>query len=115
MVVRQFGIGLAVAVLLGSGLANSWFLIGPDHLGALATSFYGRLLVAKVLLFGVMLAFAAHNRFRLTPRLAASLDTPDRQAAIGALRRSVILETLAGIGVLAIVAALGAMAPPSAQ
>ena len=110
------GVGTAVvALLLLTGLVNSWFLIGPDHLDALATSAYGLLLGAKVLVFGGMLGLAAINRFRLTPGLGAALAGAPPQAALAALRRSVLLETAAAIVVLALVSLLGTLAPPSAM
>jgi putative copper resistance protein D len=58
-----------------------------------------------------MLGFAALNRFRLTPRLAAALAR-DPTAALCELRRSLLLETGAGMAVLALVAALGRLPPP---
>lgn len=110
------GLGSAVvAALLLSGLVNSWFLVGPQRLGELFSDGYGRLLLLKVALFAGMVALAAANRFRLTPALARHIDGPGAAEAVAALRRSITLETLAGIGVLALVAALGAMAPIAAR
>ncbi len=110
------GMGTAVvALLLLTGLVNSWFLIGPDHLSALATSAYGLLLVAKVVLFAGMLGLAAINRFRLTPGLGAALAGASPEPALVALRRSILLETAAAIAVLALVGLLGTLAPPAAM
>jgi putative copper resistance protein D len=111
------GIGSAiVAVLLATGLANSWFLIGPAHLTALFRTTYGLLLTAKVALFGVMLGLAAANRFQLTPRLGRALAAePQGRGAVAALRRSVLLETSIAVLVLVVVSVLGTFAPPSAQ
>jgi putative copper resistance protein D len=65
-------IGVAVvAVIAGTGLVNSWFLVGPDAVGSLLTTTYGQFLVAKLALFVGMLALAAANRYRHTPRLEA--------------------------------------------
>lgn len=110
------GIGtLLVAVLLATGVVNSWFLVGPDRLEGLWTTPYGRLLCLKIAAFVGMLALAAANRFRHTPALAASLESSERQPqALAALRRSVALETGLGVAVLALVAWFGTMAPPSA-
>ncbi|CAN7609533.1 copper homeostasis membrane protein CopD [Phenylobacterium sp. LjRoot225] len=106
------GVGsAAVAVIVASGLANSWFLIGPQHLRDFAASLWGQLLLVKLALFAAMLGFAALNRFRLTPRLEAAL-AGDPRAALGDLRRSLLLETGAGLAVLALVAVLGRLAPP---
>lgn len=104
-----------MALLLLTGLVNSWFLVGPDHLSALAPSAYGLLLVAKVVLFAGMLGLAAINRFRLTPGLGAALAGAPPQAALAALRRSIVLETAAAIAVLALVSLLGTLAPPAAM
>lgn len=109
------GSGL-VAVIVATGLINSWFLVGPSRLQGLVTTPYGRLLVSKLILFGLMLGLAAANRFRLTPALARSLDDPDQiRTAVDRLRRSLFIETLAAFVILALVAWLGALAPVSAQ
>jgi putative copper resistance protein D len=110
------GVGTAVvALLLLTGLVNSWFLIGPNHLGALLTTAYGLLLGAKILIFAGMLGLAAINRFRLTPALGAALAGAPPHAALAALRRSILLETVAAIAVLALVSLLGTLAPPAAM
>ena len=109
------GVGsMAVAVLLLSGLVNSWFLIGPSRIGDMPSSTYGLLLLAKLALFAGMLVLAALNRFRLTPALGASLAT-DPGPAVHALRRSLLLESGAGVLVLAVVGWMGAIAPLSAS
>lgn len=110
------GIGsLVVAILLATGLVNSWFLVGPAHLGGLVTTPYGRLLLAKIGLFGLMLALAGANRFRLNPALGQALrDQTDFPTAIAHLRRSVLLETTLGLGILVLVSLLGMYAPVAA-
>lgn len=109
------GIGsAAVAVIIASGLFNSWFLVGPDHLEGLLATIWGQLLVAKLVLFVAMLGFAGLNRFRLTPRLEAALGR-DPDAAISALRRSLVLETGTALIVLFLVAMLGIQPPPAAS
>ena len=112
------GIGSgAVAVLLATGLLNSWFLIGPSHIAEIGRTTYGLLVLAKVALFAGMLALAAANRFQLTPRLGAALERdPDAcDDAVAALRRSVLLETSLGAVVLLAVAVLGTLAPLSTR
>lgn len=111
------GIGsVLVATLLATGLVNSWFLVGPDGLQGLWTTPYGRLLLTKLGLFGLMLALAAGNRFALTPRLGRSLAREAAPgAAFAALRASLVLEAIAGVLVLALVAWLGTLPPISAQ
>ena len=104
---------LAVAVLILTGLVNAGFLVGPTHLPALVTTAYGRLLLAKLALFALMLALAAANRWRLAPRLGAAAAPPAVLRAVAALRRSLLLETTAAVMVLAAVAWLGTLEPPA--
>ncbi|MDP9086357.1 MAG: CopD family protein, partial [Pseudomonadota bacterium] len=73
---------------------------------------YGQLLVTKILLFGAMLALAALNRFRLTPRFEQAMASDDHVSAMGALRLSLSFETGCVIAILALVAMLGTLAPP---
>ena len=104
-------IGVAVvAVIVASGLVNGWFLVGPGGLASLLTTIYGQLLVAKLLLFLLMLALAAANRYRHTPSLEAG---PAGEAdALRSATRSVAVETGAAVAVLTLVAWLGTLAPP---
>lgn len=113
---RFAGRGSAVvAILVLTGLANSWFLVGPDGVSDLWTTAYGRLLLLKLGLFGAMLALAAANRLRLTPRLGADLDRHASPAiALARLKHSLIWETGLGVTVLAVVAGLGTLPPPAA-
>lgn len=91
---------VCVATLLASGIVASAILLsGPRDL--IATS-YGRLLCVKIALFLTMVAVAAVNRFRLTPRLPQS---------IGTLVRTSLAEIVLGLGVIAAVASLGTMEP----
>jgi putative copper resistance protein D len=112
---RFAGVGSGlVAVLVATGLVNSWFLIGPSRLSGLLTTLYGQLLSLKLLLFAGMLAFAAVNRFRLTPALSSSLTQGlTTTAALTHLRRSLLLETALAAIVLGLVAWLGTLAPIS--
>lgn len=103
---------IVVAALVLTGLVNGWVLVGPDRLAALPTTPYGRLLIVKMVLFAGMLGFAAMNRFKLTPTLGRALDqgtSPD----VRAVRRSIVLESALGIGILLLVAWLGTLAPPA--
>lgn len=110
------GLGsFAVALLVVTGLANSWFLVGPDRIGSLGTSLYGQLLIAKLVLFVLMLGLAADNRFRLTPSLGLKLQgAEDPVAALHRLRRSIVTETALGVAVLGLVAVMGTLPPPAA-
>jgi len=111
---RFSGIGsAAVAILLLTGLVNSWFLVGFDRVGALLTGLYGQLLLLKIGLFVGMLALAATNRFQLTPRLARAFRADSIADALAALRTSLIAETTLGVLVLAAVSWLGMLEPPA--
>ncbi|MDB5441070.1 MAG: copper resistance protein CopD [Caulobacteraceae bacterium] len=110
------GIGAAVvAVIVASGLINSWFLVGPSHVWQIGGSTYGRLLLLKLALFVAMLGLAGLNRYRLTPGLARGLEQADPAKAIAGLRRSVVIETAAGFAILILVSVLGTLEPVSAQ
>lgn len=102
-----------VATIVLTGLINSWVLVGPDHVLGLTDTLYGRLLLAKLALFVAMLGLAALNRFRFTPALEGTMHDP--RAAIAALRRSLAVETAAALTILALVAWLGTLMPPTAM
>lgn len=104
---------LAVGLLIFTGVANSWFLVGPTRLVTLFTTLYGWLLLMKLGLFAAMAALAAVNRWRLTPALAAA-GSAGLPSSVQSLRRSLVLESGAGLLVLAAVAWLGTLAPPAA-
>lgn len=102
------GIGSTlVAALFATGLVNGWILVTPAKLPSLLQTTYGALLAAKLGLFVVMLACAALNRFRVTPALRAAVG----DASPAPLRGSLLVETVCGAGVLALVALLGLLAP----
>ena len=102
---------VVVAVLVVTGAISGWLLVGPANSGALATTDYGRLLLIKLALFGLMILLASANRYLLTPALAAA---PHDRAALAALRRSLLVETAAALVILLLVSWLGLLAPPAA-
>jgi putative copper resistance protein D len=103
---------LLVAALVGTGIVNTLTIVGPEAVTAIWVSEYGRVLMLKLLLFAAMIGFAAINRFRLTPALAGELDRAWASGfALRKLRRSVVLETIAGATVLMLVAWLGTLSP----
>jgi putative copper resistance protein D len=107
------GSGL-VAVLVATGLINSWYVIGLAGLPRLWSSTYGQLLTLKLAFFLLMVGLAAANRFHLTPRLGAALAGPaTTREAVVALRTSLAWETGISIAVLGLVAWFGMLAPPS--
>jgi putative copper resistance protein D len=82
-------------------------LVGSFH--ALLGAEYGRILMLKLVVFALMLAFAAVNRFSLTPRLLVA-SGKERQA-IRRLTRNSIVEIVLGFSILAIVGMLGTLHP----
>lgn len=96
----------SVGVLLAAGIVNTWYLAG--NAPALLGTTYGQLLLLKIALFAIMLLIATINRLRLTPRLDG--DTGALRAIVQ-LRRSALLETAIGLGVLVLVGLLGIMPP----
>ncbi|HJQ94068.1 MAG TPA: copper resistance protein CopC [Candidatus Thermoplasmatota archaeon] len=108
-----------VIVLFLTGVATALFILGttaitdPLHL---AGSTYGRLLLAKVLMAGLMVAIAAANRFVfLDPRREAGVKRglaslgPDGTPS--GLRRAVFVEALVGLAILVVAAFLTATSP----
>lgn len=105
-----------VAVLVVSGLINSYFLVGFDHLTGLFASPYSILLLIKLAIFILMLGLAAKNRFYLTPALGHALEGNAALAeALSKLKRSVLIESLAGLAVLGLVSAIGMLEPLIAE
>ncbi|MFN3945772.1 MAG: copper homeostasis membrane protein CopD [Allosphingosinicella sp.] len=96
---------IVVALLIVTGLVNLWAIAGLDA-SSLVTTDYGRVLLAKLLLFAAMLGFAALNRWRYTPMLVRQRDAPTAP-----LRRSLGMEMSLALAVLAAVALLGTLSP----
>jgi putative copper resistance protein D len=110
------GVGSAVvAVIVATGLVNSWFLVGPTRLAGLFNTPYGLLLLAKIAAFGGMVLLAARNRFAHTPALGRALAGRVAEPSLRTLRTSVALETALGFAVLVLVAILGMLEPISAR
>lgn len=102
---------MCVLALTATGLINAELTLGIRNAGTSLATPYGQLFVAKLLLFGTMLALAAANRWRLTPALRASSTSGDARIAVRTMRRSLVMEALAGAAILALVAWLGMLAP----
>jgi putative copper resistance protein D len=116
VLMRFSGMGYAaVATLVGTGLVNSWLLVGS--VSSLLHSTYGQILMAKLAFFTGMLALAAANRFWLVPALEA-----DGRAGAGAsdiwrskLGNHVLSEQGLGLLVLLSVSILGTIRPAIGQ
>lgn len=94
---------VAVATLVLSGVINAWIIVGTWQV--LLGTAYGELLLAKIAVVALMIAFACVNRFWLTPQLAAKADASRR------LARNSGIEFALGLAVFAIVGALGLQHP----
>lgn len=110
------GFGVAgtavVGIIVVTGIVNGLFLVGADKIFLLGGSLYGRLLLAKLLLFAGMLICAALNRFRLTPRLADAIARGETREALAGLHHSLIVEASLAIVILGLVGWLGTLEPP---
>jgi putative copper resistance protein D len=100
---------ISVAMLALSGLVNAWILVGS--LRALLVTDYGHLLMLKLGFFAIMLAFAATNRFYLTPRLALPSGKRSQSETLDQLKRNSAIETVLGLVILTIVGVLGTIHP----
>ena len=109
--IRRFSIlgMVSVAILTLSGLFNAWLLVGSWR--GLVVTDYGLLLSVKLILFAVMLAFAAINRLWWTPRLASAAQGQAGLTAVRRLTRNTMIELALGLMVFAIVGALGIQHP----
>ena len=110
------GFALMGTVIVGSllitGAINYWLIVGPIVAGLFSTP-YGQLLMTKLFLFTMMLALAAANRYRLSPLLERAHVAGEYGEAIGALRRSLFIETCCAFLILALVAWFGTLGPMS--
>ncbi len=110
-VLQKFsGMGyVAVAALIGTGVINSWFLVGS--ISNLMTTLYGQVLLAKLGLFAGMLALAVANRFWLVPSIGEVRSGGEPETSLRQLRHHVFGEQVLGLVVLAIVGLLGTLPP----
>jgi putative copper resistance protein D len=103
---RFSSLGMAsVAILIMSGLVNSWILVGSWR-GLMATD-YGWILMFKVAIVAIMITFAAVNRLLLVPRLVLAAH----DNALGGLMRNTVAEIALALLVFAVVGLLGTMHP----
>ncbi|QLG91894.1 copper homeostasis membrane protein CopD [Pseudomonas yamanorum] len=99
-----------VGVLIVTGIVNYLLIVGPS-LDGMMSGTYGILLCLKLMLFALMLALAALNRFHLNPLLQRSLDAGQYTVASAAIRRSIAVEFGSVVLILGLVAWLGTLAP----
>jgi len=96
---------MAVVLLVATGLINAWLMLGSWY--ALATTLYGKLLLAKVLAAAIMIGLGACNRFYLLPRIQ------DGPLIARFLRRTILAESCLLMVVLLIVGIMGMTSPPN--
>ena len=101
-----------VAIIVISGLINSWMMVGLANVTQLPNGLYGQLFIAKLSLFSGMVVLAAANRFHLTPAFDLAIANNDHQGGIVALRQSLAFETACALAILGLVAWLGTLEPP---
>ena len=116
VLLRFSGMGyVAVATLIGSGLINSWFLVGS--VSSLLETPYGQILLGKLAMFAGMVALAATNRFWLVPSMSKPRTdgSGESTAWTGRLRNHVLGEQFLGLMILLAVSVLGTMRPAAGQ
>lgn len=103
---RRFGVigGLCVALIVATGLGSIAFMVAGAH-GRLGGA-YTQTLIVKLSSVLALLGVAAVNRFHLTP-----MFSHDPERARIALKRTIVLEQVLGLGALASVAVLGQLDP----
>jgi len=114
-VVRRFSaMSLTAVIFLGvTGIINACFLVGS--LRALFGTPYGQLLLMKIALFLLMIAFGAWNLLVLKPRLLRLAEFDPQRGSpkfVASLYRNVACETVLAAGVLLIIGLLGVTPPP---
>lgn len=109
--IRRFSVlGIvSVAVLIGSGIVNSWILVGSFR--ALLVTDYGQVLLLKIAAFAIMVGLATVNRLWLTPRLAPAAKDGTARRALSALTRNTLIELALALAIFAIVGVLGTLHP----
>jgi putative copper resistance protein D len=109
--IRRFSVlgMIGVAALIVSGSVNAWILVGSFR--ALLVTDYGLLLLLKIAAFAIMIAFAAMNRFWLTPSLALVEKNDADPAPLSALTRNTLVELALGLSIFVVVGVLGTLHP----
>jgi copper transport protein len=121
----------AMVVIVVTEMVQSWRQVGS--LQALGHTAYGRLLVAKVAVFLLLIAVAGRSRVLVRRKLMAKAlvgaKAPDRQTSdtmrpdlsddadngsLWLLRQLVLAEVIIAVVVLAVTALLGIATPPRA-
>jgi putative copper resistance protein D len=110
-VVRRFStLGIiSVAALMLTGIINTAILVGSFR--GLVFTGYGRLLMVKIAVFGVMVGFASVNRLWVTPQLARAGENEAHADLVKILARNTRIELALALAIFAIVGVLGTLDP----
>jgi len=113
-IVRRFSVMslTSVALLIITGLVNSWILVGS--VSDLFSTAYGRVLIAKVILFLAMIGLGAVNLIHLKPRLSFDLSEGTSQPGHAAAKRlqfNVMIELTLSTAIFLLVGLLGLLPP----
>lgn len=101
----------AVVLLILAGAGMAALQIGSVE-GFKTGNTYVTALIVKLALVAALLFLAARNRYILRPKLARA---PDQAAITTSLRRTIALEFVIGLAVIAAAATLAQQQPPAAQ
>ena len=96
---------LCLVALTASALFQGWVLVAG--IPGLVGTAYGWMVLVKLGLFGVLFAFAVVNRYRLAPALLRD----DPAAAKRALVRSIAVQTVFGLAIVAAASVLSSLPP----
>lgn len=99
-----------LAGLILTGAFLTWRIVGSWS--GLIDNGYGQVLMAKLSLAGVAATIAAHNRFRLLPRVRGAAGFPDRVASSRSLSRTARFEAAVLVAVLLLTGFLVQKSPP---
>lgn len=105
--------GACVAVVLVTGIAQSFVYV--RNLDNLLHTDYGKILIAKLALFAVVMGFGGYNRQFSVPRLntiAAGGESPGRAGVL--LRRALRAEVVLALAILGVTGAIAGFAPATA-
>ena len=104
---RRFStLGLVAVLTLAVTALFQGSVLGGGWTGLTGTA-YGAALLTKALLFALMIALAARNRFRLAPALMGSQGLGSRRL----LLRAILVETALGLGVVLAAGVLSGLEP----
>ena len=104
---------VTVGALAITGAVNGYFLVGTFH--GLVATVYGRLLLLKLGLIGVMVLIGAFNLLGLKPCILVAAQSGELEKSLSllrSLRRNVLIELCLGTVVIMVVGMLG-ITPPA--